>query len=242
MPYVYTQNGTSDIVSGASSGRVGIGTSSPGATLHVSGGDILVDNNKQIQAKNTGGSVLRIMDLDDGNNLNIGRDDSIGTTQFFGEIGIYDDAASPSLKISITPTGTVYFNTGGKVGIGTTNPKRALSVYAGSQNLSALHLHAETTISSSVDSALDAGDNGMIVIVRDVTSGGTCLVIYDKGNDPVVIGQSGSVSTIFTSSSPQQDQIQVKKRTDSTGGIQLRAGANRNGNTVRYGIIICDGD
>ena len=43
------------------SGNVGIGTTTPGAKLHVSGGHILLDNTYKIQAKDSGGTVRDII-------------------------------------------------------------------------------------------------------------------------------------------------------------------------------------
>lgn len=58
---------------------------------------VRLNNAKQLKARNAANSAdLRLLDVDSGNHLSIGRDDAIGDTQLFGDVRYYDDAASPS--------------------------------------------------------------------------------------------------------------------------------------------------
>ena len=57
----------------AGDGNVGIGDDGAGDKLHISGGNLLFDNNYGVQTKDTGGTARSVLLLDNGNNLNVGR-------------------------------------------------------------------------------------------------------------------------------------------------------------------------
>ena len=80
--------------------RLGILT---GGDVNVTSGDLILGTNaKQIKATDdANGAEVRILDLDTGPDLNIGRDDTITSIQLFGRTIIYDDAASPATIIDL---------------------------------------------------------------------------------------------------------------------------------------------
>lgn len=51
--------------------RVGIGTSTPGAPLHVFGGDIWLENNQALRIKDSGGSARSVLAYTSGNNVQL---------------------------------------------------------------------------------------------------------------------------------------------------------------------------
>ena len=95
------------------SGNVGIGTTTPGEKLHVSGGRILWDHGYYLQQKNSVGTAYNIFGIS-GNQLLIG--------------GI--DASSPITPITFYQSGTekVRIDGKGNVGIGTRTPDSKLDV------------------------------------------------------------------------------------------------------------------
>ena len=98
-----------------SSGNVGIGTASPNALLHVSGGNILLDNNKQLLSKNTAGHAKNLIYMDNGDTMVIGDANSAGTDAIRFDIANIEGAMFIE-------------ETTGDVGIGTTNPSYDLDV------------------------------------------------------------------------------------------------------------------
>lgn len=100
-----------------SGGNVGVGTSSPGATLTVLGGTY--DTGIQIQSSNTYGTGLQLANTATNGHyyalFSSGPGDFLGA----GGFGIYDDTAA-AYRLTITPSGNV--------GINTVDPQNTLSV------------------------------------------------------------------------------------------------------------------
>jgi len=103
-------NGTGFIVN---EGNVGIGTTAPAQKLHVSGGHILLDNNKEIRQKDSGGTERTVFELDSSNDLNIGGSYA-GALRFIGG-GSYAEV--------------MRIHDDGNVGIGTTSPGSKLEIH-----------------------------------------------------------------------------------------------------------------
>ncbi len=90
------------------SNNVGIGTAAPGARLHVSAGQLLMDNGYYYSAKNASATAVRLAGIDGSNNVYLGAIDNAGGKTIIREDG--NDV------ISIH---------GGKVGIGYSTPANA---------------------------------------------------------------------------------------------------------------------
>jgi hypothetical protein len=95
-----------------SSGNVGIGTSSPAEKLHISGGNILLNNALEIRTKDTGGTIRTIMRANSSNELEYGWSAN-APVKFMGG-GSY--------------TERMRIHTNGNVGIGVISPSWNLQV------------------------------------------------------------------------------------------------------------------
>ncbi|HEB26766.1 MAG TPA: hypothetical protein ENI05_03170 [Porticoccus sp.] len=60
---IFKADGTTYLISLTAGGRLGIGTGSPDELLHVSGGNILLDNVRQIRIKDAGGTENNVLTL-----------------------------------------------------------------------------------------------------------------------------------------------------------------------------------
>jgi uncharacterized protein YaiE (UPF0345 family) len=129
--------------------RVGIGTTGPGEKLHVSGGNILLDNTYSLKFKNSAGTAVNILNVSSGDNVTLstpsGGDLYLNQASTLilksnGSVGI--GAVTPSNKLTVVGSmsvGSATYNTAaptngmiieGNVGIGTTSPSASLQIGA----------------------------------------------------------------------------------------------------------------
>ncbi|QQG44290.1 MAG: hypothetical protein HYW86_05555 [Candidatus Roizmanbacteria bacterium] len=107
-----------------SNGNVGIGTTAPAAKLQVAGDHILIDNLKTFSGKNTSGTGVGLIGIDDGNAININRNGAAVSTvvNIGASDGIYFMDNFTTYNMTIKGTGNV--------GIGTdTTPDYLLELY-----------------------------------------------------------------------------------------------------------------
>jgi len=112
--FVFDQNG-SERMRIDSSGRVGIGTSSPASLLHI---------------ESASAPTLRIDDSDSTNALTLAQDGSNGSVLLgsAGElsIGVTNDSSSDAVSLKTRNTTRLYVKEDGNVGIGTSSPAESL--------------------------------------------------------------------------------------------------------------------
>lgn len=85
-----------------------VGGETPDAMVLLGADTALVDH-ARLYSRAPDGTLRRILDVDEGGNLNVGRDDTIGDVQLFGRVIVYDDASSPQPALILMPDGRIYW-------------------------------------------------------------------------------------------------------------------------------------
>ena len=143
-------------------GNVGIGTASPTAKLHVSGGHAFLDNTFAFRIADSTGSNYGQLVMTSANNLVLRTTAATGTMQY----SLDNDVGSHRFFTGSTPTEKVRIDNNGNVGIGTTNPSGKLTVVGtqGIGNLASILQVQDTT-------AATTGTGGGIALMGDDGAG-----------------------------------------------------------------------
>ena len=110
LAFFTSSPGSGEVMRILNNGNVGIGTTSPGAKLHVAVGNILLDNNQVLQAKNLSGTAYSLAGITSGNVIQIGAIDyiSAGVTVAGGDnISFTTGGASGTKRMKILNTGEI---------------------------------------------------------------------------------------------------------------------------------------
>jgi hypothetical protein len=175
--YIYVGNNTTDLVSISGNtmyfpgdGKVGIGTTSPGARLNIAGnlGSVV----------GAGNSAIRMTNTDTGNYASIGA----------GIVGI----TNAGMQLSVDGTSRMVIDSVGNVGIGTSSPTlnttgRVLHINASSNQASIVHFTNGTTGDSATDG----------LIVGRWSDGANYFYTYES--EPLYFGAGNSVRMAITS-------------------------------------------
>jgi len=194
-----------------SSGNVGIGTTSPASLLHISSstsGDAVViiesdtdnnneDDNPQLQFKQDGGNTIAKAGL--AGNAGTIFTDSLANAAYFGN----DEAAS--LQLYTNATARLTIESGGDVGIGTTNPSAKLDVVGASE----LNGIVYVTDSNDVPLRVRSSDGSSMIGISDSNSTndysngigvyGNALHLTTNESERIRIDASGNVGIGTTS-------------------------------------------
>ena len=217
-------------------GNVGIGTTTPAAKMHISGGGMLLDNNYFLNSYRTDGVLANLIGLD--------------TNNF---TSIHSSGSSYGVKVTNTVGGELLtILNSGNVGIGTTTPDSSLtisgvnnpriSVVSAGGGSGAFQMNGYVNYDSQ-NSYGWTGYNGYNII-RGRTYNGYGDVYVGRGDAISIMGSSGNVGIGTTSPS---SLLHLSKNTGSEVILDTVGGTNANSvisfyeNTVDRGSIYWDG-
>jgi len=213
-------------------GNVGIGTTSPSQKLHVSGGNILLDNNQRLQAKDTVGTNRNLLYMDTANYPVVA---SEGNGYYLGnsEVQIFATTVGANSFITFDTSSSerVRIDNNGNVGIGTTSPNRKFEV-AGSSSSAIVGVRA-TDDSSALFSintdgsqkgymGYDYNDNNIKLIAGD---------IFSNSANGIVITNNGNVGIGTTSPNSKLD---VNGNTLLSGASRILQISDSGGATLKF--------
>jgi hypothetical protein len=211
---------TNSLYVDSANNRVGIGTASPSAELHV--------------YNNATSSQIRVQNNDGVAKFQKYQDDLYITN---------DDTGDILFNVSDSETEAMRINSSGKVGIGTSSPTRTLSIVStgtdtGGAYIYSNAIHTGTDIqsllsvrsdnSSSTGTVVDIrGDGtGDILNVKDTTN--TALIVKDGGNvgigtsspsEKLEVSTSGTTSIRITGGDSNSQQVKFFSATQQNGAI-----------------------
>jgi len=183
------------------SGNVGIGTTSPDASLHVDDGtDISMSSTAAGQIK-IGGNAYNAAIALDGSNMNI-----------------YHNSSSRGIVLGTDETARMTIASGGNVGIGTTSPSALFTVMATDATPSIYAVRNDSTIAANntLMSLVARGDLGSGEI-----AGGTIQIRADE--EWVQGSDSGTRITFTTTTNGTWDSDAERMRIDHNGNVGIGA-------------------
>ncbi|RJR48286.1 MAG: hypothetical protein C4567_00215 [Deltaproteobacteria bacterium] len=127
---LWASDGDPEAVTVDTAGKVGVGTASPGAKLHVSGGSVLLDNAYNLTGKDNSGTARNLVYLDGSNGLYLGDNtNTITTIRSSGNTVLRAGGAIDVLVMegAGAAANSLYLKQG-KVGIGITGPEGKLHI------------------------------------------------------------------------------------------------------------------
>ncbi|MFA5927905.1 MAG: hypothetical protein WC838_01210 [Candidatus Margulisiibacteriota bacterium] len=171
--------GYSSLLVNPNGGNVGIGTTAPGAKLHIAGGSILLDNNQYVIIKSKNGNNPGALSIDN--------------TGTYGTLYLGDSSSIDGIGFRPGASEKMRIDSAGNVGIGITNPGAPLEVAGNSTKTAALGvLNVRNTAESPVGVAMAAGTTGKLYLNND--SSGSVIIAGGGGN--VGIGQAATAEKL----------------------------------------------
>jgi len=163
--------------------NVGIGTTTPNALLHVSGGAILLDNNKAYQLKDTGGVARYVMFAGGDNSLNIG------------------DYGGGFICLRLFAGGNegIRLTNDGNVGIGTTSPDTAL------------HISKNVPTFTLTDADSESLRSSARIIFQDSDETQLGFVGMRSNSDDIEVSASNSLGKLYLGAGGDSDNILIDR-------------------------------
>ena len=226
------QYGGTDGVVFDSSGRVGIGTSSPTQALTVNG-QILSIASSGASFKNitptTGNNYMWLGNT--GNNLYVGKESSAGGTLFVGSSAyaavIGNDGAYP-LQFATNNNVRATIDSSGNVGIGTSSPSATLQVQGTTNGLQSVFGLDSSGL--KISTFQKTGNDAGVILDAQESSNGT-LTFATTGSERMRIDSSGNVGIGTSSPAHLVDAINTAGSATARFGSTYNIGAN-NGTVI----------
>ncbi|MBX9769692.1 MAG: hypothetical protein K2X47_20610, partial [Bdellovibrionales bacterium] len=222
-------------------GDVGIGTTAPGAKLHVSSGHILLDNAQFLKGDANSGVDALLAGVDGSyfanyapaGGLNGFRIGSSGFTSIEGDYNTFD------LKFSTSSSERMRITTGGNVGVGTTSPGALLQLGTAGTSLGTMRLTGNTSGYVQVQPAAAAGSWTMTL---PPNAGANGYFLKTNGAGVTTWDASGGLSGLTTGRVPfassANSLADSSDFTFNTGSNQLSAWSyNASSGSGSYQII-----
>ena len=215
-------------------GNVGIGTTTPGAKLHVDGTAIFdTDTGSQpfyITRSGNANQSLKIYTDDVASYFTTIQDETTGT--YGSMIFILDDGApSPVYSFQYGSSSLLRLQANGNVGIGNTNPDTKLEISGSS---STTYPKIKISNPSQTGRYMSIGMIDSINHCIEANGGSTYLTFRTAGTQKMVIETGGNVGIGVTNPS---NQLHVHTATDNTYAIRIE-GSTDNGANVWTGLGI----
>ena len=223
-PYRFMQNATTERMRIHTNGNVGIGTTSPADKLHISGGNILLNNAIEIRTKDTGGTIRTIMRVNNSNQLEYGWSGA-GPVKFMGG-GSY--------------TERMRIHTNGNVGIGNTAPGYKLDVKTSATGIIARiegetgrYIYTGTDGSGHYIEQVGTSTANRRLRVQASNGSGTYTQLNIEGGNRRIWTNSGTNVGIGTSSPQTNMALDVRANGNTAGSTGIAAyGYNATGRAI----------
>lgn len=79
----------------------------------------------------------------------------------------------------------------------------------------------------------------LLLVIRNITHGGTCVVAYENAQTPVIIANTGGGTTFQTTTPSGSGQVQLTNRSGNVGVAAL-ASTDRDGDTLSVAVLQSD--